>query len=221
MHIGLIAGMEPAAGAQYYRKLAGAFTHAEFPLELTLVHTNRSLLVANLNARDPIAQAREFARLGKRLKNAGAESMAITSFAGHFCLAALEPITPLPIINGLRAVSDTVSRKRLVRVGLLGTASAMESALYGSLEQVEVVLPEGEMFRSVHEHYEATERRGFAADDARAYLCEAGAALCARGAEAIVLGGTDLFLAYDENPGYPVFDAADAHIDAIYRAALG
>ena len=54
-----------------------------------------------------------------------------------------------------------------------------------------------------------------------ACLCEAGAALCARGAEAIVLGGTDLFLAYDENPGYPVFDAADAHIDAIYRAALG
>ena len=40
------------------------------------------------------------------------------------------------------------------------------------------------------------------------------------GAEAVLLGGTDLFLAFEgENCGFPVFDCAAIHMDAIYRRA--
>jgi aspartate racemase len=39
-----------------------------------------------------------------------------------------------------------------------------------------------------------------------------------RGARAIMLGGTDLFLAFagQERP-FPLVDCADIHVDAIYR----
>src|ERR671919_148751 len=38
------------------------------------------------------------------------------------------------------------------------------------------------------------------------------------GAEAALLGGTDLFLAFTgRDCGFPVIDCADVHIDAIYR----
>lgn len=41
-----------------------------------------------------------------------------------------------------------------------------------------------------------------------------------RGAEAIVLAGTDLCLAFDnQEPGYLVLDSALIHVDAIYEAA--
>ena len=42
------------------------------------------------------------------------------------------------------------------------------------------------------------------------------------GAEAIVLGGTDLFLAFaGHDPGFPVIDCADIHVDAIYARSTG
>jgi aspartate racemase len=48
------------------------------------------------------------------------------------------------------------------------------------------------------------------------YLCQA------RGAEAIMLGGTDLFLAFTgQDCGFPVLDCADVHVDALYRRSAG
>ena len=39
-----------------------------------------------------------------------------------------------------------------------------------------------------------------------------------QGAEAILLGGTDLFLAFaGQDCGFPVIDCAEAHIEAIYQ----
>ena len=39
--------------------------------------------------------------------------------------------------------------------------------------------------------------------------------------EVVLLGGTDLFLAFqDRNAGFPVLDCADVHVEAIYQASL-
>ena len=43
-----------------------------------------------------------------------------------------------------------------------------------------------------------------------------------QGAEAVMLGGTDLFLAFQgQDCGFPVIDCAGIHIDAIYQWSLG
>jgi len=42
-----------------------------------------------------------------------------------------------------------------------------------------------------------------------------------RGAEVVLLGGTDLFLAFQgRDAGFPVLDCADVHVDAIYQTSL-
>jgi aspartate/glutamate racemase len=49
----------------------------------------------------------------------------------------------------------------------------------------------------------------------------AGRALIARGAEAIILGGTDLFLAFDgEDCGFATLDCARVHVEAILARAF-
>lgn len=60
---------------------------------------------------------------------------------------------------------------------------------------------------------------GKVTDEQRRIFIAVGRELCREdGAEAIMLGGTDLFLAFaDENPGFPLVDCADIHVDAIYR----
>ena len=53
-------------------------------------------------------------------------------------------------------------------------------------------------------------------EDRRRIFFEEGTALMARGAEAILLGGTDFALAVDgHDPGFPTIDSAELHLDAI------
>ena len=53
------------------------------------------------------------------------------------------------------------------------------------------------------------------------HAVDAGRALIDRGAEAVLLGGTDLCLAFDGiDPGYEVIDAADLHVAALVPLAL-
>jgi len=98
----------------------------------------------------------------------------------------------------------------------------MASRFYGGLSGVEVVLPEGESFAATHEEYLAMGTTGHATEQQRAFLFGVGKDLCRRQeAEVVVLGGTDLFLAFaGYDCGFPVLDSAHVHIDALSRASL-
>ena len=59
---------------------------------------------------------------------------------------------------------------------------------------------------------------GRVTDQQRRTFFDVGRQLCReRGAEAIMLGGTDLFLAFVGQEPFPLVDCADIHVDAIYR----
>jgi len=58
---------------------------------------------------------------------------------------------------------------------------------------------------------------GRVTDQQRQTFFDAGRRLHARGAEAVMLGGTDLFLAFaGREPPFPLVDCADMHVDAIF-----
>ena len=62
-----------------------------------------------------------------------------------------------------------------------------------------------------------------ASDAQRAFFFETGKAMCDdQGADAVLLAGTDLFLAFDGHDcGFPVLDGGQIHIDALVKASLG
>jgi len=63
---------------------------------------------------------------------------------------------------------------------------------------------------------------GHVTEAQRRVFFEEGRKLCQRGAEAVMLGGTDLFLAFQgQDCGFPVIDCAEIHIEAIYRRSTG
>jgi aspartate racemase len=63
---------------------------------------------------------------------------------------------------------------------------------------------------------------GQADDQQRELLFSVGNDLCRKqGTEAIVLAGTDLFLAFDGHDcGFPTMDCARVHIDALVRESM-
>ena len=222
MHIGLIGGIGPAATEYYYRGLVRAHAEADRVLELTIVHAQIRDLVRTATDGNPDAQAVVFAELVGRLQAAGADIAAVSSLGGHFCIDELAALSPLPLINLIDALDAEVARRRLGRVGLLGTRFVMETGVYGGLTSAETVAPLGADLDATHDAYIGMAMAGRATDDQRALLFKAGEKLVRdQGADAVVLAGTDLFLAFDgRDCGFPVIDSADVHIDALFQASI-
>ena len=98
----------------------------------------------------------------------------------------------------------------------------METQLYGAISSAAVVVPTGAELDEVHENHVAMATAGRVSDAQRSVFFAAGQRLHReRGAEVVLLGGTDLFLAFQgRDAGFPVLDCADVHVDAIYQASL-
>jgi aspartate racemase len=217
MHIGLIGGIGPAATDFYYRGLVDRHRAAGIPLECTIAHADVGTMGRNLADGRRAEQAAIFARLIERMKKAGAETAAVTSMGGHFCIDELLPISPLPLVHGIRAVDAAIGRSGLKKIGVLGTRLVMETRLYGGVSSAELIAPDGERFAEVGDTYSAMAGIGRVTDEQRRIFLAAGRELMARGAEAIMLGGTDLFLAFvGQPPPFPLVDCADIHVDAIF-----
>ena len=222
MHIGLIGGIGPAATEFYYRGLTDRHAKSGTRLELTIANAEVRDLSHNLANNDARKQAEIFSALIARLKAAGAQVAAITSMGGHFCIGELLPIAPLPILNGIPEVDAAVKRGRFKTVGIIGTRTVMQTQLYGAISSATVVVPTGAELDQVHESYAAMATAGRVDDAQRRVFFAAGERLCReQRAEVVLLGGTDLFLAFRGNdPGFPVLDCADVHVEAIYQASL-
>ncbi|MFI4999909.1 MAG: aspartate/glutamate racemase family protein [Reyranellales bacterium] len=218
MHIGLIAGIGPAATDFYYRGLIDRHVAAGIPLELTMAHADVREMARNLTNKAPGRQAEIFARLIERLKAAGAKAAAVTSMGGHFCIKELEAISPLPVINGIPEVAAAIAARKLKKIGVLGTRAVMESRLYGGVPSAELLAPEGEALDQVHAAYSEMATAGIVTDRQREVFFRVARQLMReRGAEAIMLGGTDLFLAFvGHPPEFALVDCADIHVGAIY-----
>ena len=218
MHIGLIGGIGPAATDLYHRGLIERHTASGIPLELTIAYASAPTMSRNMADRRPDRQAEIFARLVGHLKGAGAAAAAVTSMGGHFCIKELEAISPLPLINGLAPVDAAIRSRDLKKVGIIGTRAVMESGLYGRIVSAEVLAPQGDELDQVHQNYVTMAQSGRVTDQQRRVFFAAGRRLRERGAETVLLGGTDLFLAFiGHDCGFPVMDCADVHVDAIYR----
>jgi aspartate racemase len=221
MHIGLIGGIGPAATDFYYRRLISTFASRKATLELTIVHADTPTLLRHLASNDAASQVDIYMKLTNRLAAAGAGCVAITSIAGHFCIDAFKASSVLPVVDMIVEVNRAVAQRAFERIGVLGTRTVMETRLYGSISGVEVVTPIGRDLEDVHEAYVAMAASGVVTEAQRAVFIAASERLLKEaGVEAIMLGGTDLALVFNERDAqFPLIDCAAIHADAIAKLA--
>jgi aspartate racemase len=219
MHIGLIGGIGPAATLVYYDALSRQCAAAGKRLHLTIANADTREMIGHMEAGRPDLQAQVFAGYIDQLKAGGCEAAAITSMGGHFTIDALKPISSLPIVSAIPAMDACFAAKGLKRVGVMGTRAVMASGLYG-VASAEIIAPEGEDMDTVHSAYLDIAVSATATAEQSDFFYEAGRRLIARGAEVVILGGTDLSVAFKEDPGYPILDSALIHAEAIGRVAM-
>ena len=221
MHIGMIVGIGPAATDFYYRYLIAAVARAGHDLDLSMAHADAPTLLRNQAENEVASQVEIYARLANRLRAAGAQVLAITSIAGHFCVNEFKRVSPLPIIDLLDEVRTEIGRRGLTRLGLIGTRRVMMSRFYDAIPEATVTAPSGDLLNRVHDAYAAMATSGRVTEEQREIFFVAGKILVEqRGCEIVMLGGTDLALAFgDHDPGFQTLDCAQVHADAIAKAA--
>lgn len=222
MHIGLIGGIGPAATLVYYDRLTRRVRDTGHRLELTIVEADVQELIANNLADRREVQAMVYASLIERLAAAGAECAAITSLGGHFCFPETESLSRLPLVSAVAPLDAHFAAAGLGRVGLLGTEVVMRTRLYGQLVRTEAVAPPGDLV-ALGRVYQDVATSGVCTDEQRTVFLEAGRRMVEdQGAEAVILAGTDLGLAFTgHDPGYPVIDALDVHVAVLADLATG
>ena len=129
-------------------------------------------------------------------------------------------LSPLPLVSALAPLDAYFSGRGIRRIGLLGTRAVMRTRLYGKLARTEALALDGEM-DLIGQTYQDVAVAGACSPTQRALFLDAGRRLTEAGAEAIVLAGTDLNLAFDgQSPGYEVIDALDVHVALLADMAL-
>ena len=221
MHIGLIGGIGPAATVVYYQRLCAAMAARGARLDLTIVQADIHELIANNLADRREAQAAVYVRLIDRLKAAGVGCAAITSLGGHFCFDETVARSALPLVSAVEPLDRFFTAEKLGTVGLLGTRVVMRTKLYGQLRQTRAIALEEEI-ESLGQLYQDMAVAGSCDAATRARFLDAGQRLADAGADAVVLAGTDLNLAFDgqETP-YRVIDALDVHVALLADLASG
>ena len=119
-------------------------------------------------------------------------------------------------------VNRAIGQRGLKRIGILRTRTVMETRFYGRVTGAEIIPPSGQDLNNVHQAYIEMAAAGVVTEAQRMIFNTVSQSLIASsGAEAIMLGGTDLALVFDEkNAGFPIVDCAGIHADAIARLAI-
>lgn len=220
MQIGMIGGIGPAATDYYYRRLVSAYAKQGMDLELTMVHADAPTLLSNLSENRVSKQVSIYRKLTDRLVSAGAGCVVVTSIAGHFCIQEFIKHSPLPVINMIETTRAEIAARNLKSVGILGTKIVMESRFYGAIDTAVILPPSGQLLNDVHEAYATMAKAGFVTPEQQAVFNTASQQLLEQGAQAIMLGGTDLALVYSqETSEFPILDCAAIHCDAVMAYA--
>jgi len=206
----------------YYQRLTAAVDRLGGTLELTISHGDIQTLNHNNLADIREDQAVIFARQIDALKGAGCDCAALTSLGAHFCFEELAARSSLPLVSGVTPLDDAFASRGIGCVGLLGTRVVMRTRLYGLLEKTEGVALDDEI-ETLGQTYQDVAVAGQCTGEQRALFLQAGRRMVEElGADAVVLAGTDLNLAFDgQSPGYQVIDALDIHVDLLARLATG
>ncbi|UKK84342.1 aspartate/glutamate racemase family protein [Sphingopyxis sp. BSN-002] len=225
--IGLIGGLSWESSAEYYRLLNRAVRDRLGGLHAAniVMHSLDFAPVAALQAAgDWPALDRAMVEAAGALERAGADMLLICSNTMHRCAGAIEAASTLPLIHIADPVTAAVKGSALRRVGLLGTAFTMEQDFYrGRMAEagLEVIIPDDAGRAAVHGIIYDELVRGIIREESRAIYRQVIGALVARGAEAIVLGCTEIMLLIGEqDSAVPLFDTLALHVDAAVEAAF-
>ena len=224
--IGLIGGMSWESTAHYYRVLNQEVASRLGGLHSApvIVHSvDFAPIAAMQSAGDWDGAGKQLADIARALQTAGAEVIGLATNTMHVVADQITSAISVPFIHIADPTSDALLADRFETVGLLGTRFTMEMGFYRdrlTARGLVSIIPEVERTNLNGIIYEEL-CRGIVREESRRIYVTAIQRLAARGAEAVILGCTEIAMLIDDsNSPLPVYDTTDLHAKALVAAAL-
>jgi aspartate racemase len=217
--LGLVGGLGVGAAVHYYQSLAEAHQKHDRMMDIVITHADVSRVYEYVQAADREGLADYLIGFISRMHAAGAEIAVIPAVTPHFCIRELVSRSPIPVINLFESLNEELSKRSVRRVAVFGTRFVVESALFGFLDQVQIVSPRPEEVNEIHQIYTKLAQEGKGSEEQHRRLTGLAHTLCTRDeVDAILLAGTDLALVFNQsNTDFPHVDCAEVHIQAIFK----
>ena len=227
--LGVIGGMSWTSTAQYYRLLNEGVARERGGLSsarLLLHSVDFAQIVALQKSGEWDAAGALLADISRGLERAGAEGLLLATNTMHRVAPQIEAATRLPLLHIADATGAAIRAAGLVKVGLIATAFTMEQDFYkGRLSDkygLDVVVPGTSDRAEIHRIIYDELCQNVITDDSRRIYRRIMAELVAQGAQAIILGCTEIGLLIGaDDVSVPVFDTAAIHVEAAVRFMTG
>ena len=226
--IGLIGGMSWESTVPYYRQV-----NEGIKARLGGLHSARVVLYSvDFHEIEQLQYAGDWAAAGdmmadaaRRVQAAGADLLVLCTNPMHKVAPQIEAAVSIPLLHIADATGAAITAAGHRTVGLLGTRFTMEQDFYRQrLQQahgLQVIVPEADDRTVVHDVIYDELCRGVIRDEARAAYRRIMDELVDRGADAIILGCTEIgLLVGAQDARVPLFDTTALHASAAVEAAL-
>ena len=226
--IGLLGGMSWESTIAYYQRI-----NLTVNQEMGGLHSAKCLLysvdfqeIEDCQSRDQWEKSAEIlAGAARDLERGGADFLILCTNTMHKVAEPIQAAVGIPLIHIVDVTLEELRRRRISRVGLLGTRYTMEQEFYRdrlARGGVETLIPpeeEREMINSVI-FYELCQ--GAFYPGSRAAFLKVTRNLRQEGAEAVILGCTEIgLLIRQEDTEIPLLDTTALHSEKAARLAMG
>lgn len=178
-------------------------------------------------AGDWAGAAQVLGEAAKGLQRAGAEALLIATNTMHLVAGEIERAAGLPVLHIVDATGEALRAMGVTRAGLLATRFTMEQGFYRDRMRerfgIELITPDEAGRAEVHRLIYEELCLGRFEPGSREVLREQVAQLAARGAQAAILGCTELGLLLPAGSvaAVPLFDSTDLQAHAAVEWMLG
>jgi aspartate racemase len=227
--IGLIGGTSWLSTVEYYKTLNQRVN------DYFGNNTNPPLWIFNLNQQEihqhqQMGQWDEIAAIifkaSIQMQALGVEALALCANTPHKLVDQIQPKLSIPFLHIADAIGKDVKKNGWQRVGLLGTKFTMaEDFIKARLArdyQIEVIVPDESSQQEIQRLIVEDLSFGTFANETKAYFLESIEKLNGMGAEAVILGCTEIpLLLKDVSCSLPTIDSLACHCDLILDFTLG
>lgn len=226
--IGLIGGMSWESTIPYYRQI-----NQRIKQRLGGLHSAKIILYSvDFAEIEQLQRSGDWDKAGElladaalKLQAAGADCLVLCTNTMHKVAASLEAAVTIPLLHIADATAEAIKAAGLHKVALLGTRFTMEQDFYKKrLTEsygLEVLVPDEEGRTLVHQVIYQELCLGVVNQDSRLQYQQIMADLVTQGAEAIILGCTEIgLLISSEDCTVPLFDTTALHAQKAADFAL-
>lgn len=226
--IGIIGGVGPAATILYYQLLLEGCrkrTGGESVPEIVIYSLDITQIDGYFKKNNLDGLSDKLINVVQGFEQQACDLALFSCNAMHLAYDRVAERVHIPMINMIDAVVEEAIRQRLKCVGIMGTIFVMQSGLYSDIlgkKGITTVLPEPDQQEWIMDAIHVDLQKPVIPEATTKRLLNIAQMLVDQGAEAVILGCTDLPAGINKhNCPVPVLDTTEIHVNAILDRALG